>query len=274
MNEIMEYLDNLIEKYKHAKGIKEKEQCAQDIHTFYNSILSNTYYSKRTLKEFKNKYNEISDKVLFKRGIENMKSNLKDSQRRKYIHEANHDIEFINYLMKKIKLDRNVYIVKERKSSNMDDLNKYMNSNKKFSDFLNQVKYDEIVDINIKTSALLNLRGKYLLLLNKDDILSRIDGLMDMYNGYSFDRFFRVPCDLAELALSKELNLTSNIDRYTNIKDLKMIKHGIESAIEYDTYCYGIASLISRTVVEKYGTDFDRIVNIADVLNYNNNLSL
>ena len=267
MFNINSYLDYLINNYYMECDNIKKEQILNCIVNYYNVLLQIDFNSRKHLNDFNKKYKSfIKGKKVIKKC-----NNIYDDKEIDY-----DELLYIKDLLKYIKINnKNKYkdiFISEDKTL----LEKYIKTNNKFFSFYKNIDADIIVDERISDGNLTKINDRYLFLLESYNIVTFLHEIFHMYNGYTYTKYYETPSILSELGLINEYNLTDIINRIDDIQKLKKInikKINYDNYF-YEIYCYGIASLISISYINKYGNNFNDLMKVINYIVNNKDISI
>ena len=264
---VINYFDNLICRYNCSNNEKEKEVILSDIQNLLFSLKFGYKNNKDLSKMYINFLYSINEDKEFS-GFETY------NDLDKKIEDANNELRHLKDILKYLKTDNSICNYNINFGTE-EQFKNYISSYKPFFEFYKRKKYDVIIDNDLNIDCVIKLKNRFLMCLIDRNISSLIHELVHIYNKCSFDKFNETIPVLSEMAITKKLELSNNINRLDDISSLKSISNnGINDICDLNIFYYGIASLISIPFLDKNGTNFNNIMRFNDYLLCNKDISL
>ena len=270
-----DYFDKLINDFKYDTEINRKKEIYDMIETFYNNFDKDEFYHKNVYKKLRSTYKTFMRN--YREDISFLISNESKSENYDYdkiYKNASEDIYFIKFILKNIKFKKE-YTINSDYRGTKKELDNYIMKSDKLSAFMRKSNIDLIIDDNLLYSSILCSNSKSFIVLNDNNISSYLHELMHDYNDLNDYKFQELAPILAELGIVQEYDLYTSFTRMKEIKDFKnqCWKNKVNDN-NYETYVYGIASMVALSFLYVHGNNIKDIIEVTDFTLKNNFISL
>ena len=270
MSELFEYIDILYDIYKKEKDINEKKNIIDDILIIYLFIEEIINDNPILNIKYAPKFYKVNDILCHDKKLEyECKKIYTEKINNNYINNEKfkkEDLYFVEYLLDNV-VKKYVKILDiPKKYNNEYILNNYICKNEQFyKSFINE-KYNYIYDNIPSSNIYVKSLNETLITLKEYNIIWIIHEVMHTYFKEINEKFSETPSILCELGLEKNNELYLF---YNRLSDL----YNIESD-NINDYKYIIGIMLSYTLIDKYGHDFNTLLSICNFIKENEDNSI
>lgn len=249
------YLLNLFKKLINKYKDTALNIYLQNICDFINALEQSTLYS---YEDFMLKIYTIINNYNINNEVSNYNLQMDLNEKSLYNLE---DINYLYYIIDKIKLS----IID---NNNLDDfetndyfIKKYIKNNRTILNRYNKNTTNIIYDRELRGSVSIPLDEKNIILTNTKDVTILFHEFLHGIYPDIKTKYREVPSILGEIALQKEYNINSSINR--------LYHFNLDKPFNEFYLPYLLGTILSKTIINKHGSSFKTIYEIMNLI-YNN----